>query len=74
MGLLCRGKPFKNDHCGTGPNANKALDSFIKATVCGSTLTMVEVGLIYWERGKKPKAMEFYLKVPIGKPRCPPTR
>ncbi|KAG5103484.1 hypothetical protein JHK84_048453 [Glycine max] len=62
--LVCRawGKPFKNDHCGTGPNANKALDSFIKATVCGSTLTMVDVSLICWARGKKPKAMEFYLK------------
>ncbi|KAL5124614.1 F-box protein [Glycine soja] len=45
------------------PNADKSLNSFIKATTCGFALTMVTAGLIYWvwEGGKKPKAMEFYL-------------
>ncbi|KHN00388.1 F-box protein [Glycine soja] len=49
--------------------ASLALDSFTKAAVRGSALAMVDAGLIYWERGEKPKAMEFYHKAAeLGNP------
>ncbi|TKY69908.1 F-box protein [Spatholobus suberectus] len=62
MVLLRRGKRFKHGRRGVRPNGNKALDAFMKAASRGSALAMVDAGLIYWERGEKPKAMELYLK------------
>ncbi|KAL3031579.1 hypothetical protein AAZX31_02G036400 [Glycine max] len=69
MALLLWGKRFKHGHRGVGPNPDRALDSFIKAAARGSALAMVDAGLIYWERGEKPKAMEFYHKAAeLGNP------
>ncbi|KAG5059229.1 F-box protein [Glycine max] len=69
MVLLRWGKRFKHGRRGVRPNVDKALDSFTKAAVRGSALAMVDAGLIYWERGEKPKAMELYLKAAeLGNP------
>ncbi|XP_027361431.1 F-box protein At1g70590 [Abrus precatorius] len=62
MVLLRWGKRFKHGRRGFRPNADKALDSFMKAAGRGSALAMVDAGLIYWERGEKAKAVELYLK------------
>ncbi|KAK7407227.1 hypothetical protein VNO78_08953 [Psophocarpus tetragonolobus] len=62
MVLLRWGKRFKHGRRGVRPNSDKALDSFMKAAARGSALAMVDAGLIYWERGEKPKAVELYLK------------
>jgi len=69
MVLLRWGKRFKHGRRGVRPNADKALDSFLKAAARGSALAMVDAGLIYWERGEKPKAMELYLRAAeLGNP------
>ncbi|KOM39792.1 hypothetical protein LR48_Vigan03g317400 [Vigna angularis] len=69
MVLLRSGKRFKHGRRGVRPNADKALDSFMKAAARGSALAMVDAGLIYWERGEKPKAMELYLRAAeLGNP------
>lgn len=69
MVLLRWGKRFKHGRRGVRPNVDKALDSFTKAAVRGSALAMVDAGLIYWERGEKPKAMDLYLKAAeLGNP------
>lgn len=69
MVLLRWGKRFKHGRRGVRPNADKALDSFMKAAARGSALAMVDAGLIYWERGEKPKAMELYLRAAeLGNP------
>ncbi|KAI3678658.1 hypothetical protein L6452_37959 [Arctium lappa] len=47
----------------------KALDSFLKGTARGSTLAMVDVGLVYWEMGKKEAGVALYRKaVELGDP------
>ncbi|KAK7307241.1 hypothetical protein VNO77_40127 [Canavalia gladiata] len=69
MALLRWGKRFKHGRRGVRPNAEKALESFMKAAARGSALAMVDAGLIYWERGEKHKAMELYLKgAELGNP------
>lgn len=62
MLLLRWGKRFKHGRDGVRPNIEKALDSFTKAAARGSALAMVDAGLIYWEMGKKEKAMALYQK------------
>ncbi|PNX65906.1 F-box protein at1g70590-like, partial [Trifolium pratense] len=55
------GKRFKHGKRGVRQNIEKALDMFTKAAARGSTLAMVDAGLIYWERGEKVKALDLYL-------------
>ena len=62
MLLLKWGKRFKHGHGGVRPNIQKALDSFLKGAARGSTLAMVDAGLIYWEMGKKEKSIALYSK------------
>ncbi|XP_062110390.1 F-box protein At1g70590 [Humulus lupulus] len=72
MLLLRWGKRFKHGRDGVRPNLDKALDSFLKGAARGSTLAMVDAGLVYWESGNKDKAMALYHKAaalgdPAGK-------
>lgn len=60
MLFLRWGKRFKHGHGGVHPNLDKALDSFLKGAARGSTLAMVDAGLIYWELGHKDKAIALY--------------
>ncbi|XP_031286164.1 F-box protein At1g70590-like [Pistacia vera] len=62
MVLLMWGKRFKHGRGGVRKNLDKALDSFLKGAERGSTLAMVDAGLIYWELGKKETAIGFYKK------------
>ncbi|CAH2066598.1 unnamed protein product [Thlaspi arvense] len=62
MALLKWGKRFKHGRGGVRANLDKALDSFLKAAARGSTLAMVDAGLVYWERGEKEKAVNLYRK------------
>ncbi|OMO80086.1 hypothetical protein COLO4_24251 [Corchorus olitorius] len=62
MLLLRYGKRFKHGRGGVRRNLEKALDSFLKAAARGSTLAMVDAGLIYWERGQKEEAIALYQK------------
>lgn len=62
MLFLRWGKRFKHGQGGVRPNLNKALDSFLKGAARGSTLAMVDAGLIYWEMGRKDKAIALYQK------------
>lgn len=59
--MLMWGKRFKHGKRGVCRNTEKALDMFTKAAARGSALAMVDAGLIYWERGEKIKALDFYL-------------
>ncbi|RDY06811.1 F-box protein, partial [Mucuna pruriens] len=69
MVLLLWGKRLKHGRRGVRANADKALDSFMKAAARGSALAMVDAGLIFWERGERPKAMELYLRAAeLGNP------
>lgn len=56
------GKRFKHGRGGVQPNMDKALDAFLKGAALGSTMAMVDAGLIYWERGLKDKAVALYQK------------
>ncbi|PIN09982.1 hypothetical protein CDL12_17427 [Handroanthus impetiginosus] len=60
MVLLKWGKRFKHGRGGVKPNLSKALDSFLKGAARGSTLAMVDAGLIFWEMGKKDEAIAWY--------------
>ncbi|MBA0624638.1 hypothetical protein Godav_009955 [Gossypium davidsonii] len=62
MMLLRYGKRFKHGRGGFRRNLDKALDSFLKGAARGSTLAMVDAGLIYWERGLKEEAIALYQK------------
>ncbi|GKE53958.1 hypothetical protein Tco_1489114 [Tanacetum coccineum] len=44
-------------------NVEKAMDSFLKGAVRGSTLVMVDVGLVYWEIRKKDEGVRMYKRV-----------
>ncbi|KAE8690844.1 F-box protein [Hibiscus syriacus] len=57
--LLRHGKRLKHGRCGARRNLEKALDSFLKGAELGSTLAMVDAGLIYWEKGQKKEAIAF---------------
>ncbi|GJZ26755.1 F-box protein [Tanacetum coccineum] len=41
-------------------NVEKAMDSFLKGAARGSTLAMVDAGLVYWEIGKKDEGVRMY--------------
>ncbi|XP_043706440.1 F-box protein At1g70590 [Telopea speciosissima] len=60
MLFLRWGKRFKHGHAGVRPNIQKALDSFLKGASRGSTLAMVDAGLLYWEMGHKDKGITLY--------------
>lgn len=60
MLFLNWGKRFKHGRGGVTPNLHKALDSFLKGSARGSTLAMVDAGLIYWEMGKIEEGIAFY--------------
>ncbi|CAN6938078.1 unnamed protein product [Brassica oleracea] len=60
MLLLRWGKRFKHGRGGVKANLDKALDSFLKGAARGSTLAMVDAGLVYWEKGEKEKAVGLY--------------
>ncbi|KAL3835604.1 hypothetical protein ACJIZ3_010340 [Penstemon smallii] len=62
MVFLKWGKRFKHGRGGVKANLSKALDSFLKGAARGSTLAMVDAGLIYWEIGKKEKGLFWYRK------------
>ncbi|KAI3985644.1 hypothetical protein MKX01_033927 [Papaver californicum] len=58
--------------CGVRPNIQKALDSFLQGSVRGSTLAMVDAGLIYREMGKREEGIIFYRRAaelgdPVGR-------
>ncbi|KAL5569487.1 hypothetical protein UlMin_026062 [Ulmus minor] len=56
---------FKHGKGGARPNLDKALDSFLKGVARGSTLAMVDAGLVYWETGKKGKAVALYKRATV---------
>lgn len=60
MLFLNWGKRFKHGRGGVAVNLQKALDSFLKGAARGSTLAMVDAGLLYWEIGKKEEGVAFY--------------
>ncbi|CAN1838697.1 F-box protein At1g70590 [Linum perenne] len=62
MVFLRWGKRFKHGRGGVKPDVNKALESFLKGAVRGSSLAMVDAGLVYWEIGEKEKAIGLYRK------------
>ncbi|CAL1395241.1 unnamed protein product [Linum trigynum] len=62
MLLLRWGKRFKHGRGGVKSDLNKALDSFLKGAARGSSLAMVDAGLVYWEIGEKEKAVGLYRK------------
>jgi TPR repeat protein len=62
MLFLKWGKRFKHGRGGVRPNLSKALESFLKGAARGSTLAMVDAGLLYWEIGDKDKAIALYEK------------
>nr|XP_043611459.1 F-box protein At1g70590 [Erigeron canadensis] len=69
MVFLRWGKRFKHGRGGVKVNMEKALDSFLKGAARGSTLAMVDAGLVYWEMGKKEKGVELYRKAAeLGNP------
>ncbi|KAL3644496.1 hypothetical protein CASFOL_009676 [Castilleja foliolosa] len=62
MVFLKWGKRFKHGRGGLKANKTKALDCFLKGAARGSTLAMVDAGLIYWEMGKKEEGIVWYRK------------
>lgn len=62
MLFLKYGKRFKHGRGGVKPNLDKALESFLKGAARGSTLAMVDAGLVYWEMGRKEQGIAFYRK------------
>lgn len=65
MVLLRWGKRFKHGRGGVRKNSDKALDSFLKGAARGSTLAMVDAGLMYWEMDKKEAAIGLYRKAAV---------
>ncbi|XP_060196136.1 F-box protein At1g70590-like isoform X3 [Lycium barbarum] len=71
MLFLSWGKRFKHGRNGVKPNLIKALDSFLKGAARGSTLAMVDAGLVYWEIGRREEGTCLYRKAaelgdPVG--------
>ncbi|CAL0314091.1 unnamed protein product [Lupinus luteus] len=62
MLLLQWGKRFKHGRGGVRQNAEKALESFLKAAARGSALAMVDAGLMYWGKGERDKSVDLYIK------------
>ncbi|KAL7241075.1 hypothetical protein ACSBR2_006657 [Camellia fascicularis] len=65
MVFLRWGKRFKHGRGGVKPNLQKALDSFLKGAARGSTLAMVDAGLVYWEMGKKKEGIALYQRAAV---------
>ncbi|XP_009796602.1 F-box protein At1g70590-like [Nicotiana sylvestris] len=65
MLFLKYGKNFKHGRGGVEVNLNKALDSFLQGAARGSTLAMVDAGLLYWEMGRKEQGVSFYRKAAV---------
>ncbi|XP_077229284.1 F-box family protein isoform X2 [Tasmannia lanceolata] len=65
MVLLRWGKRFKHGRGGVRPNLDKALDSFLKGAARGSTASMVDAGLLYWEMGKKEEGISLYRRAAL---------
>uniref|UniRef100_A0A7N0VEJ3 Uncharacterized protein n=1 Tax=Kalanchoe fedtschenkoi TaxID=63787 RepID=A0A7N0VEJ3_KALFE len=64
MLFLRWGKRYKHG-LGVRVNLEKALDSFLKGADRGSTLAMVDAGLIYWEMGKREERMALYRRAAV---------
>ncbi|PHT34555.1 F-box protein [Capsicum baccatum] len=62
--LKC-GKRFKRGRGGVKADINKALESFLEGAARGSTLAMVDAGLVYWEMGRKEEGIAFYRKAAV---------
>ncbi|GKV14567.1 hypothetical protein SLEP1_g25421 [Rubroshorea leprosula] len=62
MLLVLWGKRFKHGRPGVQLNLEKALDCFLKGAARGSTLAMVDAGLLYWEKGKREEAVALYMR------------
>lgn len=62
MLFLMWGKRFKHGSHGVKCNLNKALDSFLKGVHLGSTLAMVDAGLLYWELGNRDEGIRLSLR------------
>ncbi|MFS7958894.1 putative F-box domain, tetratricopeptide-like helical domain superfamily [Helianthus anomalus] len=60
MLFLRWGKRFKHGRGGVKVSMEKALDSFLKGAARGSTLAMVDAGLVYWEMGRKEEGVALY--------------
>ncbi|KAK9751084.1 hypothetical protein RND81_02G240500 [Saponaria officinalis] len=60
MLLLRWGKRFKHGRAGVRANRQKALESFLKGAARGSSLAMVDAGIIYWEMGRRDEGLRFY--------------
>lgn len=60
MQLVFWGKRFKHGKAGVQRNLEKAMNCFLKGAERGSTLAMVDAGLLYWEQGKKKEAVALY--------------
>lgn len=62
MKYMTWGKQFKHGRGGFQPNLDNALQMFLKAADYGSTMAMVDAGLIYWEKGETDVAFRLYQK------------
>uniref|UniRef100_A0A803M769 F-box protein n=1 Tax=Chenopodium quinoa TaxID=63459 RepID=A0A803M769_CHEQI len=57
------GKRFKHGRAGVRVDMEKALESFLKGVARGSSLAMVDAGLVYWEMGRKQDGIALYKRV-----------
>lgn len=60
MRFLAWGKKYKHGRGGVEVDHERALDYFLRGVARGSTLAMVDAGLLYWDMGKKEEGMKFY--------------
>lgn len=60
MFFLARGKKFKHGRGGSPVDYEKALEAFLNGAARGSTLAMVDAGLLYWDMGNKEEGMKLY--------------
>lgn len=60
MDFLRWGKRYKHGRAGVKADLSRALDYFLEGAARGSTLAMVDAGLIYWEMGKREDAIVWY--------------
>ncbi|CAN4087521.1 unnamed protein product [Withania somnifera] len=71
MLFLREGKRYKHGRGEYNRNLSKALYCFEKGAARGSTLAMVDAGLIYWEMGRRQEGIGLYRKAaqlgdPVG--------
>lgn len=71
MLFLREGKRYKHGRGGEKRNLSEALDFFLKGAARGSTLAMVDAGLVYWEMGRREEGIGLYRKAaelgdPVG--------